>query len=85
MQHLALTYDTASSTAAFTTASVNPSLAPLGGRLDCVSHIGERVIGEQANLGESDRGEIVKTTLVMPGVYIPGVNIDHELLISKSS
>ena len=31
---------------------------PLGGRLDCVSHIGERVIGEWANLGESDQGKL---------------------------
>ena len=54
---------------------------PLGGRLDCVSLIGERVIGERANLGESDRGEIVKTTSVMFGFYIPGIKIDHELLV----
>ena len=26
----------------------------------------------QANLGESDRGEIVKTNSVMFGVYVPG-------------
>ena len=83
MQHLDLTFDTASSTAAFTTALVNPSLAPLGGRLDCVSHIGERVIGERANLGESDQGEIVKKTSVMFGVYIPGIKIDYELLVLK--
>ena len=29
---------------------------PLGSRLDCVSHIGERVIGERENLGEIDWG-----------------------------
>ena len=58
---------------------------PLGGRLDCVSYIGERVIGEQENLGEIDWGEIVKTTSVMFGVYVPEIKIDHELLVSKSS
>ena len=48
---------------------------PLGSRLDCVSHIGELVIGERENLGESDRGEIVKTTSVMFGVYITGIKL----------
>ena len=47
--------------------------------------IGERVISERENLGESDREEIVKTTSVMFGVYIPGIKIDYELLVSKSS
>ena len=58
---------------------------PLGGRLDCVSHNGEKVIGERANLGESDQGEIVNTTSVMFGNYVPGIKNDYELLVSKSS
>ena len=40
-----------------------------------ISHIGERVIGERENLGESDRGEIVKTTSVMFGIYVPGIKL----------
>ena len=47
----------------------------LGGSLDWVSHIGERVIGARENLGESDCGEIVKTTSVMFGVYVPGIKL----------
>ena len=58
---------------------------PLGVRLDCVSHIGERVNGERANFGESDRGIFLKTSSVVFGVYIPGIKIDYELLVSKSS
>ena len=52
---------------------------------DCVSHNGEKVIGERANLGESDQGEIAKTTSVLFGVYVPGIKNGYELLVSKSS
>ena len=52
----------------------------------------------QEHLGESDRGEIVKTNsvmfgvyvpvktnAVMSGVYVPGIKNGYELLVSKLS